>query len=169
MLTKEAKIFRAYFTNLTKQPLVWGMPNCIQGLHSHTPHRWHLFVGAGFYPAHRMRRNVSYYNGRGRAPLLRPTIVGAGDFSHGKWSRLSATPRRPAKLSHKLKKAAFSAAFFISCEPICKPGSVLTVIYLGVPLPARSSHPGDGRASQCPPAGVAPDRVYSDGRFHAVG
>ena len=43
-----------------------------------------------------------------------------------------------------MEKAACSAAFSVSCEPICKPGSVLTVIYLGVPLPARSSHlPGE--------------------------
>ena len=51
----------------------------------------------------------------------------------------------------KKKKAAFPAAFFISREPICKPGSVLTVIYLGAPLPVRSSHPGDGRASRMSP------------------
>ena len=30
----------------------------------------------------------------------------------------------------------------------------LTVIYLGVPLPARSSHPGSGRASLCAPIPV---------------
>ena len=43
----------------------------------------------------------------------------------------------------------------------------MTVIYLGVPSPARSSHPGDDRASlSCPHTGVAPDRVYSDGHFH---
>lgn len=68
-----------------------------------------------------------------------------------------------------MEKAACSAAFSVSCEPICKPGSVLTVIYLGVPLPAHSSHPGDGRASQCPHTGVAPDRVYSIGHSRADG
>ena len=46
-----------------------------------------------------------------------------------------------------------------------------TVIYLDGPLPGRSSHPGSGRASPgarspCSHTGVAPDRVYSDGRFH---
>ena len=42
-----------------------------------------------------------------------------------------------------------------------------TVIYLDVPSPVRSSHPGSGRASlggrtPCSHTGVAPDRVYSD-------
>ena len=46
-----------------------------------------------------------------------------------------------------------------------------TVIYLDVPSPVRSSHPGSGRASlggrtPCSHTGVAPDRVYSGGRFH---
>ena len=49
-----------------------------------------------------------------------------------------------------------------------------TVIYLDVPSPVRSSHPGSGRASlggrtPCSHTGVAPDRVYSDGQFPAVG
>ena len=48
----------------------------------------------------------------------------------------------------------------------------LTVIYLDAPLPVRSSHPGSGRASlgaqsPCSHTGVAPNRVYSDGYFHA--
>ena len=48
----------------------------------------------------------------------------------------------------------------------------LTVIYLDVPLPVRSSHPGSGRADRgargsCSHTGVAPNRVYSDGYFHA--
>ena len=48
-----------------------------------------------------------------------------------------------------------------------------TVIYLDVPLPVRSSHPGSGRASlgtrsPCSHTGVAPDRVYSDGLFPAI-
>ena len=42
----------------------------------------------------------------------------------------------------------------ISGEQICKPGSVLTVIYLPVPLPARSSHPGSGRANLYAPIPV---------------
>jgi hypothetical protein len=46
----------------------------------------------------------------------------------------------------------------------------LTVIYLGAPLPARSSHllrtAGPAYLSS---HGVAPDRVYSDGQFPAVG
>ena len=50
----------------------------------------------------------------------------------------------------------------------------LTVIYLDVPLPARSSHPGSGRASlggrtPCSHTGVAPDRVYSIGQSPADG
>jgi len=55
---------------------------------------------------------------------------------------------------------------FISCEYAYKPGSVLIVIYLRVPSPVRSSHLGSSRAGLCSHAGVAPDRVYSDGRFH---
>ena len=55
---------------------------------------------------------------------------------------------------------------FISCEYACKPGSVLIVIYLRVPSPVRSSHLGSSRAGLCSHTGVAPDRVYSDGRFH---
>ena len=48
-----------------------------------------------------------------------------------------------------------------------------TVIYLDVPSPVRSSHPGSGRASlgtrsPCSHTGVAPDRVYSDGLFPAI-
>ena len=41
-----------------------------------------------------------------------------------------------------------------SREQTYKPGSVSTVIYLGVPLPARSSHPGSGRASLYAPIPV---------------
>ena len=43
---------------------------------------------------------------------------------------------------------------FFWCEQAYKPGSVLTVIYLGVPLPARSSHPGSSRASLYAPIPV---------------
>ena len=51
----------------------------------------------------------------------------------------------------------------------------LTAIYLGAPLPVRSSHPGSGRAglSGANPrrshTGVAPDRVYSIGHSRADG
>ena len=45
------------------------------------------------------------------------------------------------------KRRRVTPPFPYHYEPICKPGSVLTVIYLGAPLPVRSSHPGDGRAS----------------------
>lgn len=49
-----------------------------------------------------------------------------------------------------------------------------TVIYLDVPSPVRSSHPGSGRASlggrtPCSHTGVAPDRVYSIGQSPADG
>ena len=49
-----------------------------------------------------------------------------------------------------------------------------TVIYLDVPSPVRSSHPGSGRASlggrtPCSHTGVAPDRVYSIGHSRADG
>ena len=72
-------------------------------------------------------------------------------------------------LTKQGKRRRVAPPFPYYYEPICKPGSVLTVIYLGAPLPVRSSHPGDGRASQCPHTGVAPDRVYSDGHFRAIG
>ena len=42
----------------------------------------------------------------------------------------------------------------------------MIVIYLRVPSPVRSSHLGSSRAGLCSHTGVAPDRVYSDGRFH---
>ena len=54
----------------------------------------------------------------------------------------------------------------IKKQPAYKPGSVLIVIYLRVPSPVRSSHLGSSRAGLCSHTGVAPDRVYSDGRFH---
>ena len=45
-----------------------------------------------------------------------------------------------------------------------------TVIYLDVLLPARSSHLWEAAGPACCfHHGVAPDRVYSDGRFRAVG
>ena len=46
----------------------------------------------------------------------------------------------------------------------------LTVIYLDVPLPARSSHlPEAAGPAMCFHHGVAPDRVYIDGQSPAVG
>ena len=46
----------------------------------------------------------------------------------------------------------------------------LTIIYLDVLLPARSSHPGSGRANlECSHTGVAPDRVYSITMFPCDG
>ena len=46
----------------------------------------------------------------------------------------------------------------------------LTVIYLDAPLPTRSSHLlRTAGPAICPFHGVAPDRVYSDGHFRAVG
>ena len=46
----------------------------------------------------------------------------------------------------------------------------LTVIYLDVPLPVRSSHlPEAAGPAMCFHHGVAPDRVYIDGQSPAVG
>ena len=46
----------------------------------------------------------------------------------------------------------------------------LTIIYLDVLLPERSSHPGSGRANlECSHTGVAPDRVYSITMFPCDG
>ena len=51
----------------------------------------------------------------------------------------------------------------------CKPGSVLTAIYLALPLPAKSSHLfGTAGQAKCPVHGVAPDRVYSMKRIGAL-
>ncbi len=48
------------------------------------------------------------------------------------------------------------------CDRVCKPGSVLTAIYLVPSLPAGSSHLlGTAGPASCPTHGVAPDRVYS--------
>ncbi len=60
----------------------------------------------------------------------------------------------------KLTEAVpFGAA---SRDRVCKPGSVLTAIYLVPPLPAGSSHLlGTAGPASCPTHGVAPDRVYS--------
>ena len=49
-----------------------------------------------------------------------------------------------------------------SCDRVCKPGSVLTAIYLDLQLLTGSSHlSGTVGQTYCPTHGVAPDRVYS--------
>ena len=55
-----------------------------------------------------------------------------------------------------IKKAAaiHAAASLYACEYACKPGSVLTVIYLRAPSPVRSSHLGSGRAGLYAPIPV---------------
>ena len=68
--------------------------------------------------------------------------------------------------------ADFRCPFCIYASKTISRVLYLTVIYLDVPLPVRSSHPGSGRASlgarsPCSHTGVAPDRVYSDGYFDA--
>jgi len=68
--------------------------------------------------------------------------------------------------------ADFRCSFCIYASKTISRVLYLTVIYLDVPLPVRSSHPGSGRASlgtrsPCSHTGVAPDRVYSDGCFDA--
>jgi len=69
--------------------------------------------------------------------------------------------------------ADFRCPFCIYASKTISRVLYLTVIYLDVPLPVRSSHPGSGRASlgtrsPCSHTGVAPDRVYSDGLFPAI-
>ena len=69
--------------------------------------------------------------------------------------------------------ADFHCPFCIYASKTISRVLYLTVIYLDVPLPVRSSHPGSGRASlgtrsPCSHTGVAPDRVYSDGLFPAI-
>ncbi len=55
-------------------------------------------------------------------------------------------------------------------EPVSRVLSFKTAIYLDAPSPARSSRlPGTVGPTCMSLHGVAPDRVYSDGRFHAVG
>ena len=70
--------------------------------------------------------------------------------------------------------ADFRCSFCIYASKTISRVLYLTVIYLDVPLPVRSSHPGSGRASlgtrsPCSHTGVAPDRVYSIGHSRADG
>ena len=75
----------------------------------------------------------------------------------------------------KTGETAISAVPLIFCASMTVSRVLyLTVIYLDVPLPVRSSHPGSGRASlgtrsPCSHTGVAPDRVYSIGHSRADG
>ena len=69
--------------------------------------------------------------------------------------------------------ADFRCSFCIYASKTISRVLYLTVIYLDVPLPIRSSHPGSGRASlrarsSRSHTGVAPDRVYSNGLFPAI-
>jgi len=55
-------------------------------------------------------------------------------------------------------------------KPVSRVLSFKTAIYLGALLPTRSSRlPGTVGPTYVSLHGVAPDRVYSDGRFHAIG
>ena len=59
---------------------------------------------------------------------------------------------------------------FGASRPVSRVLSFKTAIYLDAPLPTRSSRlPGTVGPTCVSLHGVAPDRVYSDGRFHAVG
>ncbi len=65
--------------------------------------------------------------------------------------------------NHRLQMNKLQAYGFSYNERACKPGSVLTTIYLGLPLPTGSSHLRGTAGPACvsPFHGVAPDRVYS--------
>ena len=59
---------------------------------------------------------------------------------------------------------------FGASRPVSRVLSFKTAIYLDAPLPTRSSRlPGTVGPTCVSLHGGAPDRVYSDGRFHAVG
>ncbi len=70
-----------------------------------------------------------------------------------------------SSLSVKKGAAAFGSSP-IAATRVYKPGSVLTAIYLDLPLPAGSSHLlGTTGPVECPTHGVAPNRVYSTPMF----
>ena len=58
----------------------------------------------------------------------------------------------------------------ITSKPVSRVLSFKTAIYLGVPLPIRSSHLLNAAGpAYCVTHGVAPDRVYSDEQFPVIG
>ena len=62
------------------------------------------------------------------------------------------------------------AGAHIASRPVSRVLSFKTAIYLDAPLPARSSRlPGTAGPACVSLHGVAPDRVYSDGLFPAIG
>ena len=59
---------------------------------------------------------------------------------------------------------------FGASKPVSRVLSFKTAIYLDAPLPVRSSHLLGTTGPACVSLhGVAPDRVYSDGQFPAIG
>ena len=63
-----------------------------------------------------------------------------------------------------------SPSFLYASKSVSRVLSLKTVIYLGLPSPAGSSHLlGTAGQALVSLHGVAPDRVYSDARFHAIG
>ena len=73
---------------------------------------------------------------------------------------------RPTKKEKAPDKERLSEAFGAS-GPVSRVLSFKTAIYLDAPLPTRSSRlPGTAGPACVSLHGVAPDRVYSDGRFH---
>ena len=76
------------------------------------------------------------------------------------------------KTDHKKRRDAAieRRPFIYASKPVSRVLSFKTAIYLDAPLPTRSSRLLNtaGPALMCS-HGVAPDRVCSDGRFHAIG
>ena len=75
-------------------------------------------------------------------------------------------------LSHVFLLGGGEACAFSSgaSKPVSRVLSFKTAIYLDAPLPVRSSRlPGTAGPAYVSLHGVAPDRVYSDGLFPAVG
>ena len=86
---------------------------------------------------------------------------------HGMIFPFSKDPPGPAAGRDRV---GLSNGGFGASKPVSRVLSFKTAIYLDAPLPARSSRlPGTVGPTCVSLHGVAPDRVYSDGRFHAVG
>ena len=71
------------------------------------------------------------------------------------WTRAAGRPGRSGPAGKRETPVSCSETGVISkARETISRVLYLTVIYLGVPLPARSSHPGSGRASLCAPIPV---------------
>ena len=94
-----------------------------------------------------------------RGPLRRPPFRRSGADRRGRAQTKEKFPcRRPCPSGGGISGTS---------GPVSRVLSFKTAIYLGAPLPVRSSRlPGTAGPACMSLHGVAPDRVYSNGRFH---